>query len=105
MQICRGAIHFALMGTGSPGGRNELRPYRSPGRILVANWVFCLRRWPPHPRDAINRVPTPVAIASLGFHRQFASSIRKDTAGEFREEKLIKTRESAEGKNLVKLRQ
>jgi hypothetical protein len=25
MQICRG--------TGSPGGRNELRPYRSPGRM------------------------------------------------------------------------
>jgi hypothetical protein len=33
---------------------------------------------PPPPRDAINLVPTPVAIAALGVHRQFATGIRKD---------------------------
>ncbi|HEY6410141.1 MAG TPA: hypothetical protein VIY29_22015 [Ktedonobacteraceae bacterium] len=44
---------------------------------LVANWVFCLQRWPPHPRDPIYRVPTPVAIAALGLKRQFGTSIHQ----------------------------
>jgi hypothetical protein len=43
----------------------------------VANGVCCLRRWPPHPRDAIKRVPTPVASNSpLVSYGKFSLQLR-----------------------------
>jgi hypothetical protein len=70
-----------------PGGRNKLGTKCGPyifassftRKDTGGEWGDLLPALaPPHPRGAINRAPTPVAIAALGLHQQCATSIRKD---------------------------